>query len=95
MYLRITRGRFDPGRYDELLPLAREINAAVQALPGCQSIHTGIDRTAGTLAAASTWDTAEQANFAREAAGRLGDVVRRTQAIGVQLEPTEIYEIVT
>ncbi len=39
MYLRITRGRFDSARYDELVPLSREVNAAVQALPGCQSVH--------------------------------------------------------
>jgi len=95
MYLRITRGRFDPARYDELLPLSREVSAAVLALPGCQSIHTGLDRTAGRLGAVSTWDTVEHANYSREAAGALGDVVRRTQAIGVQLEPPEIYEIIT
>ena len=95
MYLRITRGRFDPAKYDELLPLSQEVNAAVQALPGCQSIHSGLDRTGGRIAAVSTWDTAEHANFSREAAGAVGDVVRRTQALGVQLEPPEIYEIFT
>ena len=25
MYLRITRGRFDPATYDDLLPLARQV----------------------------------------------------------------------
>ena len=95
MYLRITRGRFDRTKYDALLPLAREVNAAVQALPGCQSVHVGLGRTDGRLTTVSTWDTAEHADFSREAAGALGDVVRRTQAIGVQLEPPEIYEIVT
>ena len=94
MYLRITRGRFDPARYDELLPLAQAIDAAVQALPGCHHIHSGLDRTAGKLAAVSIWDTVEHASFSREAAAGLGDVVRRTQALGVQLEPPEIYEIV-
>ena len=95
MHLRITRGRFDSARYDELLPLSREVNAAVQALPGCQSVHVGLDRTSGRLTTVSTWDAAEHADFSREAAGALGDVVRRTQAIGVQLEPPEIYEIIT
>ena len=94
MYLRITRGRFDPATYDELLPLMREVNAAVQALPGWQRMQSGLDRSGGRLVAVSTWDTAEHANFSRDA-GSLGDVVRRTQAIGVQLEPPEIYEIVT
>ena len=94
MYLRTTRGRFDPARYDELVPLMREVNAGVQALPGCQGIQSGLDRSGGRLVAVSTWDTAEHANFSRDA-GSLGEVVRRTQAIGVQLEPPEIYEIVT
>ena len=95
MYLRSTRGRFDSARYDELLPLSQEVNAAVQALPGCQSVHVGLDRSAGRLTTVSTWDTAEHADFSREAAGALGDLVRRVQAIGVQLEPPEIYEIIT
>jgi len=95
MYLRITRGRFDPARFDELLPLSREVHAAVQALPGCQSIYVGLDRTTGRLGTVSTWDTAEHANHSREAPGALGDLVRRTQAVGVQLEPPEIYEIIT
>ena len=92
MYLRITRARFDPARYEEVLPLTREITTAVQQLPGCQSLHPGVDRTAGTIAAVSTWDTEEHARFSRD---RLGDIVARMQAIGVQLEPPEIYEIPT
>lgn len=91
MYLRITRGRFDPAKADELLPLTREVNAAVQQLPGVQSIHVGIDRTAGRLAAVSTWDTEEHAQFSRETMA--GDVVTRLQALGTQLEPPEVYEI--
>ena len=90
MYLRITRARFDPARYEELLPLTREIAAAVQQLPGCQSYHGGVDRSAGTIAAVSTWDTEEHARFSRD---RLGDIIARTQAIGVQLDPPEIYEV--
>ncbi len=95
MYLRITRGRFDAAKYDELFPMMREVDPIVQALPGCQSVHSAMDRTAGRLGIVSTWDTAEHANFSRETAGDLGELVRRTQAMGVQLEPPEIYEIVT
>ncbi len=91
MYLRITRARFDPARYDDVVPLAREVTAAVQQLPGFQHYHGGIDRTAGTVAAVSVWDTEEHARFSRDS---LGDVISRTQAAGVQFEPPEIYEIV-
>ena len=34
MYLRISRGRFDTSKYDEVLALAQDILAAVRAQPG-------------------------------------------------------------
>ncbi len=95
MYLRITRVRFDPARYDDLLPLVREVNAAVQGMPGCQGLHTGSDRTGGKFAVVSRWDTLEQASFSRDTATSTADVVRRLQAIGAQIEPPEIYEAVS
>ena len=95
MYLRITRGRFDPARYDDLLPLTREVDAAVQAMPGCQSVHSAVDRTGGRVAVVSQWDTLEQASFSRETDARTTEVVSRILALGVQLEPPEIYEVVS
>ena len=92
MYLRISRARFDPARYEELLPLTREIAAAIQQLPGCQSYHLGIDRNAGTGVSASTWDTEEHARFSPDS---LGNATSRLQALGVQVDPPEIYEIPT
>ncbi len=95
MYLRITRGRFDPGRYDDLLPLTREVDAAVQAMPGCQSVHSAVDRTGGRIAVVSRWDTLEQASFSRDTDARTADVVSRILALGAQLEPPEIYDVVS
>ncbi len=95
MYLRITRGRFDPARYDDLLPLTREVDAAVQAMPGCQRVHTALDRTGGRLAVVSEWETREQASFSRDTDARTADVVSRILALGTQLEPPEIYEVVS
>ena len=92
MYLRVTRGRFDAARYEEVLRHSHEINAAVRRLTGFRDVQLGFDRNAGRLAATSTWDTAEHARFPREA---MGDVIARGQALGVQLEPPEIYEVVT
>jgi quinol monooxygenase YgiN len=91
MYLRITRARYDPGRSEEILALASEITAAVEGLSGCQAIYQGTDRTTGTIAAVSVWDTEQHARFSRDA---LGDVIGRLQALGVQLEPPEILEII-
>ena len=95
MYLRITRGRFDPARYDELLPLTREVDAAVQAMPGCQSVHSAVDRTSGRIAVVSRWDTLEQASFSRDTDAKTADVVSRILALGTQLDPPEIYEVVS
>ncbi len=50
----------------------------------------GGDRTAGTVATVSVWDSAEHARFARET---LGAPLERAMALGVQLDPPEIYEI--
>ena len=90
MYLRLTRARFDPALTEHIVPIAGEVRAAMRRLPGLQHNHQGIDRTAGTVAAVSIWDSEEHARFAREA---LGDPISRLQALGVQFEPPEIYEI--
>jgi quinol monooxygenase YgiN len=90
-YLRLTRGRFEPATYDQLVILARDLAAAMRRLPGHRGFHGGIDRAAGTLVVVSTWDGAEHARFSRDA---LGDTLARSQALGVHLEPPEIYEVV-
>jgi quinol monooxygenase YgiN len=91
MYLRVTRGRFDPEHHEELLRLAEEVTTALRRLPGCRGAQFGLDRGGGRLAAVSTWDTAGHAGFSRETLGRLA---ARLQALGVQLDPPEIYELV-
>ncbi len=91
MYIRITRARFDPARYDEVRPIFDDVLAAIQQQPGFQNYHGGVDRAAGTAVAVSTWDTEEHARFDRAA---LGDLVSQLQALGLQLEPAEIYEVV-
>jgi len=58
----------------------------MRRLPGLQHHHLGIDRTAGTVAAVSVWDSAEQARFTRET---LGAPLERGLALGVQLDIDE------
>jgi hypothetical protein len=57
MYLRITRGRFDPARSEEALRLTQDDDAVLRRLPGAQGYQAGLDRTAGTFVSVSTWDT--------------------------------------
>ena len=90
MYIRITRGRLDPAKYDQLVSMAKDIEAAVRAAPGCQSYLGGGDRAAGTTVAVSTWDTEEHARLSRDVA--LAAIMPRLQAMGVQLDPPEVYE---
>jgi hypothetical protein len=57
MYLRLTRGRFDPARYDAVVPLVPAIVAALQALPGVQDVRVGIDRSSGRTLSLTSFDT--------------------------------------
>jgi hypothetical protein len=68
------------------------VGAAIRRLPGCQSWMGGVDRASGRLILVSTWDTADHARWALEA---LGDLVPRFQALGVQLDPPEVFEVTT
>ena len=91
MHVRITRGRSDLARYDEIVALMREIGEAAKGLPGCSGYTGGVDRTTGEVVGISRWDSAEAAAFLRD---RLGDLVPRLQALGVGLEAPEIYEVI-
>jgi hypothetical protein len=90
MYLRITRGGFDPVASDAVAALVPAIEAALAAMPGHDHTHTGIDRANGRGVTVTTWDTEAHARFSREV---LGDVVGKLQAAGMTLEPPEIYEL--
>ena len=92
MYLRITRSSGDPSRMDEAMALNQEILAAVHRQPGFQSAYPGADRASGRAVAVSIWETQEQAAMPRDALG-LGDLVSRLEAVGLQLEPPDVYEI--
>ena len=89
MYLRLTRGRFDPARYDEVMLLVPDIIAAIRALPGARGVQVGIDGATGKTLALTTLDTLEHAQFSRD---RLGSALARLQSLGWEPEPPEIYE---
>ena len=89
MYLRLTRGRLEPARYDAVVPLVPAITAALRALPGVQDVHVGIDRATGRTLSLTSFDTFEHAQFSRE---RLSSVLAPLQAIGWEPEAPEIYE---
>jgi hypothetical protein len=91
MYIRVTHGRMDPAKVDEHNQLMAEVVAVATRLPGCRSFSGGVDRARGQSITVSTWDTEENARWSRDA---LGDIIPRLQALGVQLEPPEVFEAI-
>jgi hypothetical protein len=51
--------------------------------------QTGINRSTGAFVSIATWETADTANFSRD---ELGDVFERFVALGVSVDPPEVYE---
>jgi quinol monooxygenase YgiN len=93
MYMRVIRARIDPARIDQTVSqVGQEVAAAASRLPGCQSYVGGVDRANGRTIAVSTWDTEEHARFSPDA---LGDIPSRLQALGLQIDPPEIFEVTT
>jgi hypothetical protein len=93
MYMRVTRGRLDPARFDETTKVGQDIAAAMRQLPGYQSYVAGLDQASGRAHSVSTWDTEEHARWSANDLG--GDFVSRLQALGVQLDPPEFFEVTT
>jgi heme-degrading monooxygenase HmoA len=91
MYLRIARGRFDPATVDQVTPLAAEVKDVLARLPGFEQVFQALDRSAGTTATISLWDTEEHARFSRD---QMGDIIGRIADAGVRLEPPEVFEVV-
>ncbi len=94
MYMRVVRARIDPAKVDEAIssPVGQDLAAAVKRQPGCQSFTAGGDRATGQTITVSTWDTEEHARYSMDA---LGDVASRIQALGVQADPPQIFEVTT
>jgi hypothetical protein len=91
MYIRITRGRFNPSTEADIQRIVEEqVIPVVQKLPGFQRYLGGVDRTNGMLTAVSLWDTEEHASFSRDA---MISAVPALTALGVTFEPAETYEI--
>ena len=90
MYMRVTRTRIEPSKYDEGMRLAEDVLAAGRTLPGFQGLYAAGDRSSGRGMVVTLWDTQEHANFSRDA---LGDVIQRAQALQMQMEAPEIYEV--
>jgi hypothetical protein len=81
----------DPARIDEDSTLAQDIAEAFRQLPGFQSLMSGTDRATGQFITVTTYDTEEHARWAPTRS----DLNARLQAVGVQGDPPEFFEVTT
>jgi hypothetical protein len=94
-YMRVPRGRWpdlavpdsDVGRQ-----VLQDVFEAVRGLPGNQSYVAGVDRASGRRLTVSTWDTEEDARRDNLSGS---DLASRVQALGVQGDPPEFFEVTT
>ena len=66
MYVRITRGRFQPERIDDVEALSSSIAEAIKTLPGFLGYQGGVDRNTSTIVAISNWEDRGSAEFPRQ-----------------------------
>jgi hypothetical protein len=91
MYVRISRGRFSPATEHNLQQIVEgELMPAMHALPGFEHYVGGVNRSMGTLCLVSLWDNEAHANFSRDV---LRKAIAALTAVGVSLEPAEIYDV--
>ncbi len=93
MYIRITRGHWDPTKDASVQRLIEErILPAWQKLPGFRGLYSAFDRTnPGRGVTVTLWDNQVQAQGARDA---LGGLVTEITNLGVEMQPGEVYEVV-
>ncbi len=89
MFIRVTRGQHDSSKAEEFKRAVPAVKTVLEVLPGCQSVHSGMDHQAGTSVSVSIFDTREHASFARES---LGEPFKRLTTMGYTAHPPEIDE---
>ena len=92
MYARITPTRVDPAREADAARLAEDrLIPALRQLPGFQHYFVTLDRGApGRGYTITVWDTREQAEGLR---GALSGLIAEFRAIGVELETSQVHEV--
>lgn len=88
MILRVTRGRFDAAKYEQIeRGLRDQWVPDVEQMPGFRGLQLGVDRDAGTFVAASAWDSPEHSEALRATRAPF-------ESLGLRYEGTDIYEVV-
>ena len=92
MYIRNTTFTYDPAQEDKLLRVIDEqMLPAFRQLPGFVSYAAGFDRAAQRGVSIMVWDNLELAAGVRT---MLVGIVQQLEAVGIRLDPAQIYELV-
>ncbi len=89
MYVRISRGRYPPGRHAEvtrrLQASSNSLVPAIRELPGCVGYYAGSDEASCTMVNVSVWDTLEHAQ-AMSSLAAMSALAGEFIALGVEFE---------
>jgi hypothetical protein len=93
MYIRITNGRYDVSREDDVKTMVKStVNSAARRMPGFGTYTAGLDHGSGALTVVTTWETQEQAKGFRDNLD--GEILKQIRDIGVELDAPHVYETV-
>lgn len=96
MFVRLSRGRFDPDQYQAMADRLRTaeviLSPVIRALPGLIDYYAGIDAESSTMIRMSVWDKAEHADVM----SRLPEILRLRDEFaqaGLEWEPICTYSV--
>lgn len=94
--IRVSRGNFDPARFEEVDRMAKETGTylipAIQKLPGLLSYYAGISPD-GSMVHVSLWDSEEHAKQMGSLKEMIVDARRDSEAVGVTFIPIVNYPL--
>ena len=92
MYFRTTTYAYNPAQADELLQLNDEhLIPRLRQLPGFVSYTYGLDPATRRGVSITVWESLQAAEGFRTA---LGGMVQQFQAVGLVIDPSQVYAIV-
>lgn len=93
--VRISTGRFDPGRTDEVIAALRAsettLRPAIATLPGLLAYYVGIDRDTSTITNTSIWQTRSEA-MAMNSLQEMRHLRAIFQQLGVTFDPVANHD---
>jgi hypothetical protein len=94
--VRISTGRFDPARADEIIAALRAsaatLRKAISSLPGLVAYYVGVDRDTSTITNTSIWETRELA-MAMSSLPEMAALRETFELLDVTFQPIANHEV--